>query len=540
MPLHRDSDTLSVIRTVPNNAGRRLLRAISSVRAAVLLTVVVGIAIPNGLALIDEIDRLRDEHETAVHDDLGRITTLLAKSMREPMWQIAPEHATSIIDAAFIDERVVSIQVRDYQQRLFASQEKSVSDSEETVVHTRPIERDGQHIGVVMVEMSTSGYQQKLSAVIDRYMRRSLIGLIGSLLFIAAILHFRLVRPIDRLVDASARLAQGELEQPIEIRRNDELGGLANSLETTRRAIAGLIRKLELQNTELINANDLLESRVTERTRALKEAIDTLQRAQKDMVESEKLASLGRIVAGVAHELNTPIGNALTVATTLHEHLQPLSAEFAAGQVKKSTLSAALDRTGHGFDILLRSLGKAAQMIGDFKQVAVDQTSEKRRFFDLAEVTADVLATIQPAFKKTPFRIVQDLAPDIACDSYPGPYGQVLTNLVMNGLLHAFEGRSEGCVTVRVDSPKPGLARLQVSDDGVGMEESTRRKIFDPFFTTRLGAGGSGLGMNIVLSIVVRIMRGSIAVDSHPGKGSRFVVEFPCSPAETPVDPGQP
>jgi signal transduction histidine kinase len=512
--------------------GNRLFRAFASIRAAIVLTVTIGMAIPATLMLFDEIGDLREEHDLAVHDDIGRLTALLAMSMREPMWQIAPDQALSIIDAAFIDERIVAVRVMDDEQRMLARKERPPPDDSPGLVHSRPIERNGQTIGSVVVEMSTTGYRKKLDVIVERFVRRTLLGLSGSLLLIALILHYRLARPVRQIADASARLAVGQLDEPMHIRRSDELGRVAQNLEATRLGLLGLISKLELQNNELINANDQLESRVAERTQALQEAVQTLKRAQIEMVESEKLASLGRIVAGVAHELNTPIGNALTVASTLHDQLQPLNEEYTRGAVRKSTLAVALGRSTDGFAILLRSLEKAAAMIGNFKQVAVDQTSEQRRKFDLAEVTEDVLATLLPSFKKTPIRINMDLAPRIPCDSYPGPYGQVLTNLVMNALVHAFEGRSEGNVLVRVDCPRPGMARLQVLDDGIGMDEAIRRRIFDPFFTTRLGRGGSGLGMNIALSIVVRILQGTISVDSRPGDGSRFIVEFPCAPMD--------
>lgn len=514
------------------------LRAFSSLRAALLLTVFLGVALPAGIAFVDEATSLREEFDMKVHDDLGQITTLLARSMREPMWQLADEQAGSLIEATFIDPRIVSVQVRDYEQRLLASRERALSGDEPTVVHTRPIEREGKKIGVVMVEMTLSGYHKQNDELLERYTRRTLISLAGSLLLIVLILHFRLVRPVDRLVDAASRLARGELEldrrSGTRFKRLDEFGRVAESIETTRRAISGLILTLEEKNNELREANLHLESRVSERTQQLEEAIATLKRAQRDMVESEKLASLGRIVAGVAHELNTPIGNALTVASTLDDHLQPLRREFADGNVRKSTLEHTLESSKHGFEILLRSLEKAARMIGDFKQVAVDQTSEQRRTFDLAAVTAEVLATLQPAFKKTPIRMEIHLTEGIACDGYPGPYGQVLTNLVLNALTHAFEGRDAGIVCIRVDRIGTDRARLVVADDGIGMNETIRSKLFDPFFTTRLGRGGSGLGMNIALSIVIRLLAGTIAVDTHPGTGSAFTVDFPCSLPEAP------
>lgn len=510
---------------------QRVFRPLLSVRAAIFLTIIIGVSVPAWVSIYSESERLRQDHFLAIDDDLGRSATLIAMAMREPMWQFAPEQATSIIEAAFTtDPRILSIVIRDYEGRNFAGSERPPPDNEPTIVHTRPIAKAGKPLGVVIVEMTSSGYQAKLVTMTKQYIMRGLFALAGSLIFIALVLHFRLVAPIKRLVTASEQLASGHLEQTIYGAGQDELGRLGSSLETTRLALASLISTLERKNIELQQANDQLEHRVAERTRELEKTLVTLQGAQRNIIESEKLASLGRVVAGVAHELNTPIGNALVVASSIHERLTPLQNEFRAGTVRKSTLAESLSSADEGFLILLRSLTKAARMIGDFKQVAVDQTSEQKRRFDLAEVTQEVLGTLLPTFKKSSVTLNTELTSGIACQSYPGPYGQVLTNLVMNTLVHAFEGRESGMVSVVVDQPRINWGRLTVSDDGVGMSPETKEKIFDPFFTTRLGRGGSGLGMNIVYGFVVRVLKGSIHVDSAPGNGSRFTVEFPCAP----------
>ena len=513
--------------------GRKMLNALLSLRAAIYLTVIIGVSFPAWFSIYGEIDRLKQDHVLAIDADLGRSATLIAMAMREPMWQFAAEQADSIIEASFAtDPRILAIIVRDYEGRTFAERERPAPDAEPSINHTRPVTKDGKSLGIVVVEMTTSGYQKKLTELQGAYLSRGLITLVGSLAFIAIVLQFRLVAPINRLVGVSEELAKGTLNQPVQGGGQDELGRLARSLESTRQALAGLIATLESKNTELQEANDRLEARVAERTTELENALNTLRDAQRNIIESEKLASLGRVVAGVAHELNTPIGNALIVASSIHDRLTPLQQELAGGSVRKSTLMESIGATTEGMVILMRSLSKAAQMIGDFKQVAVDQTSEQRRVFDLSEVTQEVLGTLQPSFRKSPVSLVTDLSSGIVCDSYPGPYGQVLTNLLMNTLIHAFEGRDSGEVKVTTDSPRQNWARLTVTDNGVGMPADVKAKVFDPFFTTRMGRGGTGLGMNIVHSFVVRVLKGRIEVESQPGQGSRFVIEFPCSADE--------
>lgn len=286
-------------------------------------------------------------------------------------------------------------------------------------------------------------------------------------------------------------------------------------------------KELEERNAELKEANEELETRVAHRTEELETALSDLHRAQKEAVESEKLASLGRIVAGVAHELNTPLGNALTVASALNDRLQPMFEESKAGVYRRRTLDAIAEKGDEGMVLLLRNLEKAAKLISNFKQVAVDQTSEQRRRFDLAQVTEEVASMIRPAFRKTTHQLTLDLAPAISCDSFPGPYGQVITNLLMNTLAHAFDGKEEGQVSLRTELLGKASFRVTVEDNGCGMTEEVRKHVFDPFFTTRLGRGGSGLGMNIVQGFVTRVLHGRITIESSPGAGTRVMLDLP-------------
>ncbi|MBW7900116.1 MAG: PAS domain S-box protein [Rhodocyclaceae bacterium] len=270
--------------------------------------------------------------------------------------------------------------------------------------------------------------------------------------------------------------------------------------------------------------NSELEARVEERTAELR-------RAQDELIRSEKLAALGALVAGVAHELNTPIGNSVTVASTLHERTQEFAGEVAAGALRRSALNAYLEAAGTASDLLLRSLGQARNLVASFKQVAVDQTSDQRRRFDLREVVGEVLTTLSPTIRKTPFTVTMDIPEGIVLDSYPGPLGQVVTNFVTNALVHAFEGRRQGGVVIRAAAPADGQVTMSVQDDGIGIDQAHFRRIFDPFFTTKLGQGGSGLGLHIVYNIVTRVLGGRIAIDSRLGSGTTFMLTMPlCAP----------
>ena len=327
-----------------------------------------------------------------------------------------------------------------------------------------------------------------------------------------------------------------------------------NELKVLESAFNGMIEKLQHARAELHGLNQSLEQQVQERTEQLHEALHQqqvisqrlldktetltetnhrlemtlhdLKAAQSQLVQSEKMASLGQLVAGVAHELNTPIGNALVTATVLESATHELRENMEKGELRKSTLTSYIERCVPMTELLARSCNRAADLIASFKQVAVDQTSERRRIFNLHALVVDHIAALRPSFRNTPWEIDLSVPEDISCDSYPGPLGQVITNQVQNAAIHAFEGRANGLVSIHA-SQHDDMVELVVQDNGKGMDSETLKRIFEPFYTTRLGQGGSGLGMSIVLNIVTGIIGGKLDVQSQPGTGTRLVVTFP-------------
>lgn len=279
------------------------------------------------------------------------------------------------------------------------------------------------------------------------------------------------------------------------------------------------------QEQQIRELNSTLEKRVEERTAELSETLDNLRRAQDELLQSEKLASLGALVAGVSHELNTPIGNALMVASSFEQARKQFEEEMKAG-LTRSSLQRFLDNIEEGDLLIERNLERAAELIGSFKQLAVDQTSYQRRKFDLKTLSHEVLITLQPTLRKVPFVIHEQLCTGITLDSYPGPLGQVLINLINNAVLHAFPGREQGNITLSC-TRVGDMVHVQVSDDGVGVGPEMRKKIFDPFFTTQLGQGGSGLGLHIVYTLVTGLLGGRIEVESEVGVGTRFILQLP-------------
>jgi len=295
---------------------------------------------------------------------------------------------------------------------------------------------------------------------------------------------------------------------------------------------------------EELNAS--LEQRVQQRTEQLQaanadlsQAMRTLEQARDRLVQSEKLASLGALVAGVAHELNTPIGNGLTVATALDERAR-VFAEIIKQPMQRSVLEQFVGDTQLASDLLVRSLSRSATLVSGFKRIAVDQTSEQRRSFELAGLVDEVVLTMGPTTRRARCMVRTDIAADLVLDSFPGPLDQVLTNLIDNAITHGFGQDQSGTIEIRGHLDRAGWVQLTVRDTGHGIAPENLKRVFDPFFTTRLGQGGSGLGLHIVHNIVTNVLGGQIEVYSEVATGTRFVLFLPLiAPPASPKDAAQ-
>ena len=281
----------------------------------------------------------------------------------------------------------------------------------------------------------------------------------------------------------------------------------------------------------LVLSQDLTEQREAEialaqRSKDLELAIETLQNDREKLVAAEKMAALGSLVAGVAHELNTPIGNALLAATTLMDATLGITDSLATG-LSRSTLSGYLADASDGARILERNLHRAADLINSFKQIAVDQEDTQMRRFSLSTLVSDVLMTLMPTIKKAPVSVNQFIPDDIVLESFPGPLEQVLINLINNAVIHGLAGRESGEISISASLLDSGRVRLVVEDNGKGIPEDQLKNVFTPFYTTKGDDGGSGLGLSITQSIVTGLLGGEIELASKVGAGTRFFLTIP-------------
>jgi len=299
--------------------------------------------------------------------------------------------------------------------------------------------------------------------------------------------------------------------------------------------LAGIAIERTRRERELIAHREHLEELVAARTAELSTALDTLSLTQEELVRRDKLAALGTLVAGVAHELNTPIGNSLVVATTMSEHANRLADSVAEG-LRRSNLEHYLERAREASDILIRNLQRAATLVASFKQLAVDQSKSQRREFSLTDLLEELALPLRISLGQRPINVELAIDPGLAMDSYPGPLTQVIGTLFDNCLLHAFDGDTPGTIRICATTRARSLVAITIADTGCGIAPELLTRVYDPFFTTKLGSGGSGLGLHVAHNIVTGILGGRIELQSELGKGAAFTLLLPAvAPATTPA-----
>jgi signal transduction histidine kinase len=322
-----------------------------------------------------------------------------------------------------------------------------------------------------------------------------------------------IVRPLRGLMNTMDAIVSGHYGQTAEdLDARDEIGEMARAVEVFRaNAIAKRQTELDLKASKE-NAEDALRD---------------LQEAQRSLIEAEKFAALGGLVAGVAHEVNNPVGISLTVASSFARRCAQFSDEIREGAVRRSKLEEFIAGSHEAAKQLVTNLNRAADLIQSFKQVAVDRSDAERRVFDLREATEHLVVSLRPALKHSYVWLTVGVPEGIAMNSYPGPYGQVLTNLVLNALTHAFPERRAGALNLSARRTGADQVEVVFSDDGIGMSQDVQRRAFEPFFTTRRNRGGTGLGLHIVYTLVTRRLGGSLRLESEPGRGTVFRIKLP-------------
>lgn len=364
-----------------------------------------------------------------------------------------------------------------------------------------PLFEDGVTQGAIELLLDASNEE----ALIRKNMMTSImLGILCDIGFVIILwfsLRKLLVRPLLTLRQAAIAIKLGARTQKLQ---------LSASLEITEVADA---------------FNDMVEN-LDARYNELQQALLTLQNTQEQLVQAEKMSALGRLVAGVAHEINTPLGVGVTAVSYLEQRTKDFVELYEQNRLKKSDLESFIKSAQETVGMIQTNLSRASELIRSFKQVSVDQSNEEIRTFRLLDYIEDILRSLQPTIKKTRQRTAVLGDRDLEISTYPGVVSQIVTNLVMNSLTHAYEPDDEGNMMISVERRKSRLL-VHYADDGKGMPKDVADKIFDPFFTTNRSRGGTGLGMNIVYNLVTQKLGGTIQCFSEPGRGTAFIIEIP-------------
>ncbi|WP_337843238.1 ATP-binding protein [Rheinheimera sp.] len=268
------------------------------------------------------------------------------------------------------------------------------------------------------------------------------------------------------------------------------------------------------------------EEALRQKQAELEKSVDDLKQAQDRLVQSEKMAALGGFVAGITHEVNTPVGIGVTATSFLAEKLATLESQYKDKTLTPKMLEHFIEEAKQSSTLLQSNLTRASELIASFKQIAVDQTSDALRTINLADYLSEVIRSLQPNFKKTRHHIDVNCPENMILSCPAGAISQIFTNLLMNSLIHGFEEMDEGHIRITV-LDEGSMVDITYSDDGRGLTQEQLEKLFHPFFTTKRDQGGSGLGTHITYNLVRQTLGGSIQVSSEPGQGLSYHIRFP-------------
>ena len=342
---------------------------------------------------------------------------------------------------------------------------------------------------------------------------------------------------IDDLIISNNKLKDAQNELTLANKKLDDQNLILEQEVAKKTAsLSQIMLDLEQQKDELIahqrelrqeNENrQYIEAELRKRNQELASSMDTLHQAQEQLVESERMASLGGLVAGIAHDVNTPLGVSVTAASFLQERLNNLKTDFEDKSLTSKNMASFIDEAEQTALLLLSNLERASDLIASFKQVAVDQTSETEREFVLGDYINEIIQSLKPSFKHTEHQINVSCPDNLVVTCAPGAIAQIVTNMVVNSITHGFESKAAGSVTLDVKEDGNNVV-IHYQDDGKGLSEEELSKLFDAFFTTKRGEGGSGLGTHIMYNLVTQSLHGHIEADSTLGNGLQYTIRFP-------------
>jgi two-component system NtrC family sensor kinase len=487
-----------------------------SLNVKLLMTAVIALLVVTGASFVVN---LADQHSSIRRDlvlDTHRSAREVAIIAAPILWNLDADSIWTLLESKATNLEVVQISIADRANNLYfglqrppggslhriANPDQAPSDSQNFVVENRAITYNNAEIGQVSIRASSLEREKDLLSNMKNYVITE-IGLSTAAIIAIMLVSQRIVRRIRHLDTVIAGFSENNLNVRAPVISHDEIGTLSKAFNAMADRVQGYSRNVEEQ--------------VVERTNRL--------------IESEKLAFLGSLVAGVAHELNTPIGNCVTVSSWMQDRSKSVTALVQSGRLSRPALDQFLVDTTETFRILETNLGRAGEFIQAFKQIGTDQLLDETRRFGLRQNLQEMVTSLQPTVRKTGHTIVIDCPDTIVLSTSPGAVYQICSNVLMNALVHAFEPNQVGniSITVRLEKrpeDQEPMIHIDIADDGKGIAEPLLDQIFLPFFTTKRGAGGTGLGLSIVASICGNL-GGTIRCQSAAKAGSVFQISLP-------------
>ncbi|WP_028455282.1 sensor histidine kinase [Chitinilyticum litopenaei] len=465
---------------------------------------------------------LRSQMNLSIQSLQNRLQTVLPNLI----WNFDDEQLAKVLDAEMSLPYVSSIEVYNNDEilagriktggQITPTQRKTPSQDGNTITFPVFYAGNPQPLGKVSVNITDAPVQAALGQqIVERIVEIILLDIL-LLLALSHTVSIAIMRPLNQLRDRLNQAAeQKDHIQDLQDIRYAEFADVMTGFNRIAQRLMADISERSHAEAEMRQAKDNAET-----------AYRQLKDAQNSLVQSEKMASLGNLVAGVAHEINTPVGVIVTSASVLVDETRNFRLALESNALKKSEVIQYGSVAEQSANLILANAERAAQLIQSFKRVAVDQTSEARREFDLRDYLEEIITSLKPTLKHSAIQISSNCPQGIRMDSYPGALSQIITNFLTNAMAHAFEPGQTGHIRIAAEE-EGNMVTLSFSDDGKGIPAELLPRIFDPFFTTKRGSGGSGLGLNIVYNLVTQTLGGNIFVNSQSGMGTSFVVCIP-------------
>ena len=512
-----------------------------NIRIIVLIALFIGLAIPMLFTTI----YLQNIYEENLKNKLVKTHEELIKTissgLSRPMWEFRHDNAKKLVEPIFKNEDILEIKVVDskYDDIIFLHFKKkkllnnSYCPKSKNILFEENIVLNKIKLGKIFMNVSTCKIDYQIMEQHSNLWLTMGVQFIISFMILFLLIHFKIIEPVKKLIKQSNALSQKNLNNPFKWEQNDEIGLLGQSLENTRQALLVLFNKEQESKDKIEKLNKNLELKVESRAKKLikvnnelTQTIDNLKMTQEQLVHSEKMASLGNMVAGIAHEMNTPIGIGITGATHFQEITKEIKKSYEENNISQNEFEEYLSTSENLANAINKNLERASETIRSFKKIAVEQNIEDMREINLYEYTKDFVNSMYGTLLKTKIRIDVDVDSKINIYYSPGSYVQLLMILVTNSLLHGYDEGDSGLIGISIKENNDMII-IEYRDNGKGIDINNIKHIYEPFFTTKRGHGGSGLGLNILYNIIANSYNGQIKCKSKLGEGVKFIITLP-------------